>query len=594
MSAQIPSISSSQAQVGAPDAPIFNTVRSARSRIRRIRLLRSLSLALGCGAAIGLIVIGLSKLRLYVQPSPAAIVGLLIVALVIGALIALVPALPDIVVARLIEQRADLKERLSSALEFQQTEHATEPLYTLQLADAARHAGSVDLKALFPIRVPRVLLFTLPALLALFLIYFVPVLPNKQQRAEAAEVKLRGIQILKLALDTKKAAEQQKLPETRKAAEEVRKLGEAMRHNKLTKKEALVAQQKLTRKMEEQQQRLAQQQAPKSLEQAGKQLKKSMEEMQKEAEKAQQKRAQESRQASSMQKPGLKPQQTPSQEKESEAMRQARAAMRQMQQAMQQQSPTAMQQAMQKMAQAMQKGGMSQQELQRMARMMQQMAQAMQGTQMKLSAEQMQQVAQMMQGSNGMDSKQMEAIANMMRQIGNGMGKPSESAQAALDAKALGDLISGLKEGRLTVPGNGNGRPGFGPGGRGPGYGGKGFPSKPMKDPGITHPKLQAISLEHASNAQGKNGSITAFQKYLAQPNPSGRHLPNGQIKGTHSQNGQELSMQMTGDPTGAQSNTPYYQAVETSRKQAESALSKESVPATMKKQVHDYFDSIR
>ena len=52
--------------------------------------------------------------------------------------------------------------------------------------------------------------------------------------------------------------------------------------------------------------------------------------------------------------------------------------------------------------------------------------------------------------------------------------------------------------------------------------------------------------------------------------------------------------MQMTGDPEPTHSNSPYYRAVETSRRQAESTLDKENIPASMKKQVRDYFDSIK
>ena len=68
----------------------------------------------------------------------------------------------------------------------------------------------------------------------------------------------------------------------------------------------------------------------------------------------------------------------------------------------------------------------------------------------------------------------------------------------------------------------------------------------------------------------------------------------NGKINGAKTQQGQEISMEMTGDPEPTQSNSPYYKAVETSQRQAESTLDKENIPASMKKQVRDYFDSIK
>lgn len=62
---------------------------------------------------------------------------------------------------------------------------------------------------------------------------------------------------------------------------------------------------------------------------------------------------------------------------------------------------------------------------------------------------------------------------------------------------------------------------------------------------------------------------------------------------GTRTQQGDELQLNMTGDPDPTQSSSPYYKAYETSKKQAESTLDKEAVPAAYKKQVKDYFDSI-
>ena len=69
--------------------------------------------------------------------------------------------------------------------------------------------------------------------------------------------------------------------------------------------------------------------------------------------------------------------------------------------------------------------------------------------------------------------------------------------------------------------------------------------------------------------------------------------MPNGMIPGTRSKNGQELSIQTLGAPDHVNSSLPYYQAVETSQKQAASALSRERVPAAMRQQVKDYFDTL-
>jgi hypothetical protein len=61
------------------------------------------------------------------------------------------------------------------------------------------------------------------------------------------------------------------------------------------------------------------------------------------------------------------------------------------------------------------------------------------------------------------------------------------------------------------------------------------------------------------------------------------------------SQNGNELQLSMTGDPDPARSNSPYYSNVyQANKRLAENTLNKENIPATYKKQVRDYFDSIR
>ena len=76
--------------------------------------------------------------------------------------------------------------------------------------------------------------------------------------------------------------------------------------------------------------------------------------------------------------------------------------------------------------------------------------------------------------------------------------------------------------------------------------------------------------------------------------NPPSKFLPNAQVKGERSKEGNELQQNYTGDPEAFKSNTPYFQAYVSSRKQAENSLNKENIPVAYKKQVRDYFDSIK
>jgi hypothetical protein len=584
-----------------PPHALDATLRAAARRIRWLRLLRIESRALFVSAAACLIYVGLSKLRLLPEADPALYGGLIGVALFFGLLLALLRPLNTLDVARLTERRADLKERLSSAVEFRaQGIDPSAPFYGEQYADAERHAAEVDLNAAYPVRVPRELFGGLIAALALFLLFFLPTLPAfwpAKQKEEMAEVKKQGIQIVRLAQDTQKKAEQQKLDETKKAATEARKLGEAMRKGRLNKKQSLIEMQKLTRKMEEAQKRLAANMPKKSMEQAHSEFKRSLDQMQKEVAQAQkqdaQKRAQQQQQANKAQKNGQKnAPKPPQQQQESQAMKQARAAMQQMAQALADQDNKQMQQSMEKLAQQMESGKVSKEEMQQLQKALQQLAQALKNTNMDMSAKQMEQLAQMMQGMGNIDPNTLQQMAAMMRGIGKGMGKGMGSMQAELDMKMLAELAEAMKSGRMlmamgSIPGSGGKMPGHG-------INGSGIPSTPMKDPGKTNPRLLALGKNSFGKGIGKSGSAKEFAKYLAMGAKSSKVLPNGKIAGMRSQNGNELQTSMTGDPEPARSNAPYYQVYRTSKRAAESTLDKESIPAAYKRQVRDYFDSIK
>lgn len=605
MSVQSPSMNALHGANAMPNT-LNATLRAATRRIRLLMLTRYIGLSLCISAPIGLLAVVLSKVHLLPEtPSPWITGGLVGIALLAAVIVAFARPLTTLDVAKLTERRTDLKERLSSAVEF----HAlgvdtSEAFYGEQLADAELHAGKVNLKTAYPARVPRTLILGLLAALGLFLVYYLPTLPmfwSPKQKQDMADVKKEGIAIVKLAEDAQKNAEQQKLDETKKAAEEAKKLGEAMRKGKMDKKQSLVAMEKLTKKMEEAQKKLAASLPKKSLEQAKNEFKKSLEQQQKDVEASQKKKAEE--QAKNAQqpprdmekKPGDK---SPQQQKnQSPQMKEAQKALQQMAQALADQNQQQMQQAMEKIADQMQSGKMSKEEMQQMAQALQQLAQALKNTNMDQQSQQMQQMAQAMQ-SMQMDPKSLAQMAAMCKNIGKGMGQGKGMGKGELDMKSLESMMQALKNGKMTMC-MGNGKlPGNGFGGKGPGrgFGGSGDPTKAMKDPGNTKPRLMAMGKNEWTNAKGKNGNAQEFAKLMAQNGgtAASKHLPNGKIAGTRLQNGNEMQQSMTGDPEAARSNAPYYQVYQTSKKAAESTLNKESIPAAYKKQVRDYFDSIK
>ena len=626
MSVQTPSIKNLQGLASGPGsetgAILTQTLRTAARRIRFVLMLRSASRALCASALICLVGVIATKLKPDWSVSPAAVGAIVGMALLAAIVWTLVRPLSELDVAKLTERRADLKERLSSALEFRNLrENGGEAFYSEQLADADRHAANVNVKSLYPAKLPWELPVGLLLAIGLFLAFYLPTLPrfwSQTRRQEFEEVKAQGINIVKLAQDTQKSADQQKLEETKKAAEEARKLGEAMKKGKMEKKQALVEMQKLTKKMEETQKRMAATLPPKSMQQVGDEMKKKLEEFQKEREEAQKEADKKAKEAKGL-KPGEKPNQPNADKpndpnnpnapkpddklaKKSDAMKKMEEAMKEMAEAMKKEDAQGMKQPMEKMAQQMQSGQMSKQDMQQMQKMLSQMAKAMQNSSMQQQSQQMQQMAQMMQSAmNNMDPKTMQQIAQMMRQMANMSGKPGQGlGKTLMDMKALQQLAMDLKNGRMTMGmGNGMGnRPGgngFGGKGPGRGYGGQGGPSKPMKDLDKTNPRLVAMGKSEFSKGVGKSGSVAEFNKFLAMSNKATKHLPNGKIAGARSQNGQELSVPFEGDPEGAHSAAPYYSNVySSSKKQAESTLNKENIPAAYKEQVRKYFDTIR
>ncbi len=573
------------------------TLQAATRRIRFLLALRYMSRGLCWSSVACLLIVAMSKLHLVFEtPKPAVIGGVIGASVLLGFGAAFVRRLTPLAVAKSTDRRTDLKDRLSSALEFQSAGiDPSAPFYSEQLADAARAVQGVDIKAAYPSRTPKELIVGAALSLALFGLFFLPSLPlfwSKDHKDEVAEVKKKGIEIIKLAEDKQKTADQQKLTETKKAAAEAKKLGEAMEKGKMTKKESLVALQHLLKKMEETQKQSNDKQAEK-MKAAAANMKRSLDKMQKEME---QKQKEKEAEAKAQNKPTdprniQKPNQNAKadQPKQSPAMQKAQEAMKQMADALANQDNQQMKSAMEKMADQMKSGQMSKEEQQQMQKALQQMAQALKEGGQQQAGEKMQQMAAQMQQMSSMSAENMAKMAAQMQQMGQMMGK-GEGGTAMMDMKELDKLAQSMKNGSMMGKGPG----GFGGNGPGKGYGGQGHATSPMKDPNVTHPRLVAMGKQQLNKGVGKNGDAQELAKYMSEKSSSAKHLPNGKIAGSRTAQGQELQMNMTGDPDPAHSSTPYYQVYQASKKQAESTLDKESIPATYKEQVKKYFENIR
>jgi hypothetical protein len=81
--------------------------------------------------------------------------------------------------------------------------------------------------------------------------------------------------------------------------------------------------------------------------------------------------------------------------------------------------------------------------------------------------------------------------------------------------------------------------------------------------------------------------------KYARLYAPGGK-TPDTRVTGKRGTKGKETLSYFRGAPDQAQAQVPYYDVFERYAPAAESALNREDIPATYKKQVKDYFDSLR
>ncbi len=171
--------------------------------------------------------------------------------------------------ARWLDQRLQLKERLSTALEWADAS-AAEGWRQLLIADAARHARNVDERHLLPFTLPRLSRWTLLILALGAGLCFVPEHRSKarlHKQADAAVINDTGRMLTDL---TRRGLEARKptLAPAEQALERVQDLGERLSQAKLTRSEALRDIASVTEKLKDQARELAKNPALQRLEEA--------------------------------------------------------------------------------------------------------------------------------------------------------------------------------------------------------------------------------------------------------------------------------------------------------------------------------------
>jgi hypothetical protein len=266
---------------------LHSALAQVTRRLRLARWLGSASRGALIAVALSLLAVGLDHWHLLPKVLPLALVipVLLLLGVGIGSLAALAHPVDAMAAARLTENRLGLKERLSSALEFERTgQTPRDPeaalLFRMQQEDAAACARGLQVADAVPLRLPWESKALIPAVILLLLALILPALPifiPPAVRNERAIVQKSGEKLQRDARVIEKRADAQGLPQTKKAAQDLQKLGQKMAQGSMDKKQAMVQASQLSKQMADEQRRQAEAnsqagQGGKDLTQAGQQL----------------------------------------------------------------------------------------------------------------------------------------------------------------------------------------------------------------------------------------------------------------------------------------------------------------------------------
>ncbi|MDQ7844249.1 MAG: hypothetical protein QN141_09920 [Armatimonadota bacterium] len=237
----------------APDA-LHHIVGAAGRRLSWHRALQGGLLA-GCAVLGTSVAAAAVALVVSVDPVPPTVAaGAAVVTIVlVSALLRLVHPVGPLAAARLLDLRAGLEERLSTALEVSlRTRRGT--LGNRLLADAAAAAEGVDLRAVLPWRPPRSL-SVLAVLLAVIVLWPALLggvtLPGTPARRTQEVIRQEGGRLERFARALESRTRAQRMPHTRRAAPQLRDLGLRLQQERLDRTEALARIAELSRQIEE-------------------------------------------------------------------------------------------------------------------------------------------------------------------------------------------------------------------------------------------------------------------------------------------------------------------------------------------------------
>jgi hypothetical protein len=219
--------------------------RLARRAARRLTLQHALgpSVFAANAVALGLAASVLATLAFPLTPvSPlAAVAGACAAFGVVISAVSLLRRTDALAAARVVDARAGLLDRLSTALEVRPRADRS-LLGSRLLADAAVHAASVDLRATLPWRLPR----SWPVLPLVVLFLFIwssllrgIVLPGTPAERTREAIRQEGSRIERFAQSLQSRTRTERAPQTRRFVPQLRQLGQGLQSDRLDRTEAL-------------------------------------------------------------------------------------------------------------------------------------------------------------------------------------------------------------------------------------------------------------------------------------------------------------------------------------------------------------------
>jgi len=225
-----------------PDDRIDRLVRRAARRLTLQYALRS-GLFAADAVALGLAAAALATLVAPLTPVPPslAVVAALTALTLVTVSVSLLRGTDVLAAARIVDTRAGLLDRLSTALEVR-PRAARSLLAPRLLADAAAHAASVNLSTTLPWRLPRSWPVLPLAVLFLFIwsaFFRGAVLPGTPAQRTREVIRQEGSRIERFAQSLQARTRSERAPQTRRLAPQLRGLGQGLQRDRLDRTEAL-------------------------------------------------------------------------------------------------------------------------------------------------------------------------------------------------------------------------------------------------------------------------------------------------------------------------------------------------------------------